>query len=107
VEDRREHLLLTGDLPSPAAPPTGCRFHTRCPWRQPTRCDDERPELREITGPGVGVGPEHRVACHYAEQIDAGQLRPHDVSPEVVPEGTVLGAAPPAHPASITEVLGH
>ena len=112
VEDRREHLLLTGDLPSPAAPPTGCRFHTRCPWRQPTRCDDERPELREITGPGAGVGPEHRVAehrvaCHYAEQIDAGQLRPHDVSPEVVPEGVAHGAALPTAPASITEVLGH
>ena len=103
VEDRREHLLLTGDLPSPAAPPSGCRFHTRCPWRQPTRCDDDRPELRDITG----AGTEHRVACHYAEQIDAGVLRPHDVSPEVVPEGTVLGAAPPAPPASITEVLGH
>jgi len=113
VEDRREHLLLTGDLPSPAAPPSGCRFHTRCPWRQPTRCDEERPELRVIAGAGSGSGAgsgavaEHRVACHYAEQIDAGLLRPHDVSPEVVPEGVVLGAAPPAHPASVTEVLGH
>jgi peptide/nickel transport system ATP-binding protein len=118
VEDRREHLLLTGDLPSPAAPPSGCRFHTRCPWRQPTRCDDERPELRPLTygtdGPGSASGPTggidgggHRVACHYAEQIAAGELRPHDVSPEVVPEGAGLLAAPPAPPASITEVLGH
>jgi len=113
VEDRREHLLLTGDLPSPAAPPSGCRFHTRCPWRQPTRCADERPELRSLSGNGdAGVGGPtdggaHRVACHYAERIAAGELRPHDVSPEVVPEGAGLPAGPPSHPASITEVLGH
>ena len=115
VEDRREHLLLTGDLPSPAAPPSGCRFHTRCPWRQPTRCDDERPELRVLPsgggngtgGGGAGGAGEHRVACHYAEQIDAGVLRPHDVSPEVVPESAVLSAVPPEPPASITEALGH
>ena len=44
----RERILLTGDLPSPAAPPTGCRFHTRCPFRQPTRCHDEVPALREL-----------------------------------------------------------
>ncbi|MPZ64619.1 MAG: ATP-binding cassette domain-containing protein [Pseudonocardiaceae bacterium] len=67
VEDRREQILLTGDLPSPAAPPSGCRFHTRCPWRQPSRCDTERPPLREIR-------PGHRVACHYAEDIAAGRI---------------------------------
>ncbi|HTF46573.1 MAG TPA: hypothetical protein VK735_03900, partial [Pseudonocardia sp.] len=100
----------------PAAPPSGCRFHTRCPWRQPTRCDDERPELRPLAdGPGGGPvsgaggidGGAHRVACHYAEQIESGELRPHDVSPEVVPEGAGLPSAPPPTPASITEVLGH
>ena len=72
VEDSREQILLTGDLPSPAAPPSGCRFHTRCPWRQPTRCDDERPALREIT-------PGHRAACHWAEDIETGaDHRPRD-----------------------------
>ncbi|HEY2763994.1 MAG TPA: ABC transporter ATP-binding protein [Pseudonocardiaceae bacterium] len=63
VEDAREQILLAGDLPSPAAPPPGCRFHTRCPWRRPERCDDERPALREIR-------PGHRVACHWAEDIE-------------------------------------
>lgn len=76
VEDTREQILLTGDLPSPSDPPKGCRFHTRCPWRQPERCDTERPELREIT-------PGHRVACHYAEEILSGSVQPHAVEPSV------------------------
>ncbi len=67
VEDTRERILLTGDLPSPADPPTGCRFSTRCPFVQATRCTTERPELRE-------VARGHKVACHYAEQIKAGTV---------------------------------
>jgi peptide/nickel transport system ATP-binding protein len=73
LEDRRERILLTGDLPSPADPPSGCRFHTRCPFRQPTRCDDERPALRELR-------PGHLVSCHWAHEIDAGQIQPVHVS---------------------------
>ncbi len=74
VEDRRERILLTGDLPSPANPPSGCRFHTRCPFRQATRCDTEVPALRTL--PVGGVSPEHRVACHWAEEILAGRITP-------------------------------
>ncbi|WP_022925083.1 ABC transporter ATP-binding protein [Serinicoccus marinus] len=77
VEDTREQILLVGDLPSPANPPAGCRFHTRCPWRQETRCDDERPQLREVQI--EGVPGTHRVACHYAEQIASGELPRHTV----------------------------
>jgi peptide/nickel transport system ATP-binding protein len=69
VEDSRQRILLTGDLPSPANPPAGCRFHTRCPFRQESRCADERPALREIV-------PGHQVACHYAEEILAGRIGP-------------------------------
>ncbi|MFK5634694.1 MULTISPECIES: ABC transporter ATP-binding protein [unclassified Ornithinimicrobium] len=82
VEDTREQILLVGDLPSPANPPSGCRFHTRCPWRQPTRCDDERPELRLVDVEGTPAS--HRVACHWAEQIASGELQRHEVRAEAV-----------------------
>ncbi len=85
IEDSREQILLTGDLPSPANPPTGCRFHTRCPWRQETRCDTERPELRVVEVDGATAS--HRVACHFAEQIASNDLQRHEVAPELVPEG--------------------
>ncbi|WP_018352168.1 ABC transporter ATP-binding protein [Longispora albida] len=67
VEDRRERILLRGDLPSPANPPTGCRFRTRCPWVQATRCDTERPALTEIK-------PGHKVACHWTKEIASGEI---------------------------------
>jgi oligopeptide/dipeptide ABC transporter ATP-binding protein len=76
VEDQRERILLRGDLPSPANPPKGCRFHTRCPYRQPTRCDTEVPALRPIEG----QPPERLVACHYAEQILTGEVGVRDTS---------------------------
>ena len=77
VEARRERIVLAGDLPSPADPPSGCRFHTRCPFRQETRCHDERPQLRLLA-------PGHRVACHWAEEIEAGTVRPHEVTEQEV-----------------------
>ena len=80
-EDRRERIILAGDLPSPANPPTGCRFHTRCPWKQDTLCDTERPQLRSVEL--TGVPGTHRVACHFAEQIHAGEVQAHDVDPEL------------------------
>jgi peptide/nickel transport system ATP-binding protein len=74
VERRRETILLAGDLPSPANPPPACRFHTRCPYVQPTRCRDEVPPLRELS-------PGHTVACHWAEDIKAGRLQPKEIEP--------------------------
>jgi oligopeptide transport system ATP-binding protein len=63
---RKKRLVLKGDVPSPAAPPSGCRFHTRCWLREklgnPERCVTEEPQLRD-------VGGGHQTACHYAEQI--------------------------------------
>ena len=68
IERKRSTIRVSGDLPSPANPPQACRFHTRCPFAQPTRCADEEPTLRELEG--------HVVACHYAEQIKAGEIQP-------------------------------
>jgi peptide/nickel transport system ATP-binding protein len=71
VEAKRETILLSGDLPSPANPPTACRFHTRCPYIQPTRCTTEAPPLRKLSD-------GHVVACHWAEEIKAGGIRPKE-----------------------------
>ncbi|MFC5999848.1 ABC transporter ATP-binding protein [Quadrisphaera sp. GCM10027208] len=88
VEDRRERILLTGDLPSPANPPSGCRFHTRCPFRQPTRCHDEVPALREVR-------PGHAVACHWAEDIRAGRIRAAESSHDPTAPGDVVDQRAP------------
>jgi oligopeptide/dipeptide ABC transporter ATP-binding protein len=53
---RRARIILPGDVPSPIKPPSGCRFHTRCPYVF-DRCRTESPELRELA-------PSHHVACH-------------------------------------------
>jgi peptide/nickel transport system ATP-binding protein len=74
VERQRETILLPGDLPSPANPPPACRFHTRCPYVQPTRCRDETPPLRQLA-------PGHTVACHWVEQIKAGAIQPRELEP--------------------------
>jgi oligopeptide/dipeptide ABC transporter ATP-binding protein len=61
---RPERIILTGDVPSPAKPPPGCRFHTRCPAVMP-RCSREAP-------PAYTVGPGHEVHCFLAEPLGAG-----------------------------------
>jgi len=64
VERRRERVVLRGDLPSPVTPPSGCRFHTRCPMVV-DRCRTEPPVLRDVAS--------RAVACHFAESTGVGR----------------------------------
>jgi peptide/nickel transport system ATP-binding protein/oligopeptide transport system ATP-binding protein len=67
-ELRRQRVILKGDVPSPVNPPTGCRFHPRCPLRQqldsPAICADAIPPL-------IDLGGEHLAACHFRQPAGA------------------------------------
>jgi oligopeptide transport system ATP-binding protein len=63
-EAKRERIILKGEVPNPANPPSGCRFHTRCQYATEL-CSQQEPEFRNL---GTAVQP-HMVACHYAEKF--------------------------------------
>ncbi len=97
LSDRREQIILVGDVPSPISPPSGCRFHPRCPKAAPV-CVAEDPPLE----PRLGDGPAHPAACH--RPMEAGEnladFRPSISEEERVieVEGSLLpdGALPDA-----------
>jgi oligopeptide transport system ATP-binding protein len=106
IESRRRRIILRGDVPSPAAPPPGCRFNTRCWLRErlgnPSRCTEEDPQLRELAS-------GHTVACHFAEEV-AGSAEQRQVtgrraaSPTGVPE-PMAGAGDPAQAPGLPDAL--
>lgn len=63
-DNKREEIEITGDIPSPINPPSGCRFHTRCPFAT-EKCELNEPKLRTIEN----GEKSHFVACHYAETL--------------------------------------
>ena len=83
IERARRRVILKGDIPSPANPPTGCRFHTRCWLRErlgnPEICASTDPPLT----PSPETHPDQSVACHFVGEMRA--QRPADVIPPVEP----------------------
>lgn len=63
-EEKRQRLILEGDVPSPANPPAACRFHPRCSYATEI-CEQEDPEFRNMSANGI----DHWVACHHAENF--------------------------------------
>ncbi len=99
----REQIILAGDVPSPVAPPSGCRFHPRCPKAAPV-CVAEAPPLE----PHPGDGPEHPAACHLPMAVAEylAEVRPTIAAGSGQAMSTVRGIAGPATAAGTAHAAG-
>ncbi|MFI9118021.1 ABC transporter ATP-binding protein [Streptomyces bikiniensis] len=97
---RSERILLNGDVPSPIAPPSGCRFHTRC-WKATDVCKAQEPPLLELR-------PGQRVACHHPENAEGVTVPGARESLEITkrPEATAPAAAGAAESAEAEAPAG-
>ncbi len=88
--ERRQRILLVGDVPSPISPPSGCRFHPRCP-KAAQVCVDAEPLLE----PRLGDGPGHLAACHLPVEDgeDLTKAKPTIAAEERIIEPGVVGGA--------------
>ena len=109
IERHRQRVILRGDVPSPANPPQGCRFHTRCWLRRelnnPEACTTAEPPLRDVL-------PGHQAACHFSEDLLPGarreqlqQAAAEHSSPVAVDEEEVV--TPPPAPVDDDDSLFH
>jgi peptide/nickel transport system ATP-binding protein len=61
-DSRRKRIILRGDIPTPLAPPSGCPFHTRCPYAEFPVCSETPPPL-------VEAEPDHFASCHFSKKL--------------------------------------
>jgi oligopeptide/dipeptide ABC transporter ATP-binding protein len=84
AERSRQRIILPGDIPSPADPPAGCRFHTRCWLRErlgnPEICETTEPPLES----SALTAPDQAVACHFVKELK--EQRPSGLVPTSAPE---------------------
>src|SRR5207244_2435372 len=102
---RRERILLTGDLPSPVNPPSGCVFHTRCPKYREQLGESDKERCRSEIPLLENKRPGHQVACHFAEvHTDIGAI----VTPDAVsaPPASAYARPPAADSADSAEGTG-
>jgi oligopeptide/dipeptide ABC transporter ATP-binding protein len=92
-EQRRQRVILTGDVPSPVDPPTGCRFHPRCPLRaelgDPIVCAQQVPPL-------IDLGAGHLAACHFRSPETAAEAATGAAGVPAATGSFVTPATPPA-----------
>jgi oligopeptide transport system ATP-binding protein len=110
---RKQRIVLKGDVPSPANPPSGCRFRTRC-WLfeqlgRPEDCIDLEPPLRDL-------GDGQQAACHFAEKINPGAIKQaaldsdpsrSDVGAEGALDGKLVRPPPSGPEGGVTEAPPH
>jgi oligopeptide transport system ATP-binding protein len=86
LSEKRERIVLEGDVPSPITPPTGCRFHPRCRYATDV--------CRQLEPPLVDYGNEHLAACHHPLNVDEATLRRVEVAEQHTPAEADSSALP-------------